>query len=77
MRFWGFFYPSNIQCQVIPRLLENPPPSVVVQSQTGTGKTMAFFVNIVQRTDYNVDCIQHLVLVPTRELAKQTVDVRL
>lgn len=74
MRFWNFYYPSKIQCQVIPKLLQEPPPNVLVQGQTGTGKTMAFFVNIIQRTEYDALCVQHLVLVPTRELARQTVE---
>ena len=69
------FAPSVVQCDVIPFLLQDPPPNVVVQAQTGTGKTWAFFVNILQRTDFELEGVQSLVLVPTRELARQIVQV--
>lgn len=69
------FSPSVVQCDVIPFLLEDPPRNAVVQAQTGTGKTWAFFVNILQRTNFELDAVQSLVLVPTRELARQIVQV--
>ncbi|TGZ81760.1 P-loop containing nucleoside triphosphate hydrolase protein [Ascodesmis nigricans] len=67
--------PSVVQCDVIPILLREPAPNVVVQAQTGTGKTWAFFVNILQRTNFELEAVQSIVLVPTRELARQIVQV--
>ena len=65
----GFTTPTNIQIQAIPHLLEGR--DVVGQSQTGTGKTAAFSLPILDRIDPQSKAIQALILTPTRELAVQ------
>lgn len=68
----GFSEPTNIQAQAIPHLLSGR--DVVGQSQTGTGKTAAFSLPILERLDVNHRAVQALVLAPTRELAIQVHD---
>jgi ATP-dependent RNA helicase DeaD len=68
----GFEEPTPIQVQAIPLLLEGR--DVVAQAQTGTGKTAAFALPIVERIDVGRREVQALVLVPTRELAVQVAE---
>jgi ATP-dependent RNA helicase DeaD len=68
----GFNTPTNIQAQAIPQLLAGR--DVVGQSQTGTGKTAAFSLPILESLDINQRAVQALVLTPTRELAIQVHD---
>jgi ATP-dependent RNA helicase DeaD len=68
----GFTEPTNIQAQAIPHLLNGR--DVVGQSQTGTGKTAAFSLPILERLDISQRTVQALVLAPTRELAMQVHD---
>jgi ATP-dependent RNA helicase DeaD len=68
----GFTEPTNIQVQAIPQLLAGR--DVVGQSQTGTGKTAAFSLPILERLDINERAVQAIVLTPTRELAMQVHD---
>ncbi|MBD2206509.1 DEAD/DEAH box helicase [Calothrix sp. FACHB-1219] len=68
----GFTTPTNIQSQAIPQLLAGR--DVVGQSQTGTGKTAAFSLPILERLDIGQRAVQALVLTPTRELAMQVHD---
>ena len=65
----GYTTPTPIQEQTIPHLLEGR--DVLGQAQTGSGKTGAFALPLLQRIDLNVKRTQVLVLVPTRELAIQ------
>jgi ATP-dependent RNA helicase DeaD len=68
----GFEEPSPIQEQAVPTLLEGK--DVIGQAQTGTGKTAAFGVPIVEKLDQKVRAVQALVLTPTRELAVQVAE---
>ena len=68
----GFEEPTPIQAQTIPLLLEGR--DVLAQAQTGTGKTAAFALPIVQRVDIARREVQALVLAPTRELAMQVAE---
>ncbi|MCC6315690.1 MAG: DEAD/DEAH box helicase, partial [Thermomicrobiales bacterium] len=61
--------PTEIQQKTIPLLLEGK--DVVGQAQTGTGKTAAFGIPLVERVDPAMLVVQALVLAPTRELASQ------
>jgi len=63
----GYVEPTPIQLQAIPPLLEGR--DVIGQAQTGTGKTAAFTLPVLQQLD-GPD-LQVLVLTPTRELAIQ------
>ncbi|MBO5444123.1 MAG: DEAD/DEAH box helicase [Muribaculaceae bacterium] len=66
----GFEHPMPIQEMVIPHLLEKEG-DVVGLAQTGTGKTAAFGLPLLQRTDYDSTDTQALVIAPTRELCLQ------
>ncbi|KYC38402.1 RNA helicase [Scytonema hofmannii PCC 7110] len=68
----GFSAPTNIQSQAIPHLLSGR--DVVGQSQTGTGKTAAFSLPIIEKIDISQKAVQALILTPTRELAIQVHD---
>ena len=68
----GFTELFPIQAEAIPPLLEGR--DVIGQAQTGTGKTAAFGVPMLERLDVNVNRVQGLVLAPTRELAVQVAD---
>jgi ATP-dependent RNA helicase DeaD len=65
----GFEKLFPIQAQAIIPLLEGK--DVIGQAQTGTGKTAAFGVPMVERLNYENKRVQGLVLAPTRELAVQ------
>ncbi len=66
----GFEQPSPIQEQFIPLFLENPT-DIVGLAQTGTGKTAAFGLPILQKIDPKLRVPQALILSPTRELCVQ------
>ena len=65
----GYEVPSAIQEQCITHLLNGH--DVIGQAQTGTGKTAAFALPLIDRIDLNNNQVQLLVLAPTRELAIQ------
>ncbi len=65
----GFEEPSPIQVRTIPLIMEES--DLIGQAQTGTGKTAAFGVPIVERLDHRSKRVQALVMAPTRELAIQ------
>ena len=66
----GFTEPSPIQVLAIPRLL-NGDANIIAKARTGTGKTAAFGLPLVQELRADKQCPRALVLVPTRELAIQ------
>ena len=68
----GFESLFPIQAQAIMPLLEGK--DVIGQAQTGTGKTAAFGVPMVQRLNREIRGVQGLILVPTRELAVQVTE---
>ncbi|MEW4060156.1 DEAD-box ATP-dependent RNA helicase CshB [Bacillus sp. B01(2024)] len=65
----GFYEPTDIQKRLIPAVLKNE--SVIGQSQTGTGKTHAYLLPILNRIDPDSDTVQAVITAPTRELANQ------
>lgn len=65
----GYLNPTPIQEQIIPLMLDGL--DVIAQSQTGTGKTAAFILPILQNLKQGTRDVQALVLSPTRELALQ------
>src|SRR5256714_9342859 len=69
LRDVGYESPSPIQVQAIPSLLEGR--DVIGQAQTGTGKTAAFGLPMIEYVDPDEDAVQGLVLTPTRELCIQ------
>ena len=72
----GFEQPMPIQEQAIPMLLGNHT-DIVALAQTGTGKTAAFGLPLVERIEYSLNLPQALILAPTRELCIQiTKDIK-
>ena len=69
----GFEHPMPVQEEVIPYLLgENN--DVIALAQTGTGKTAAYGIPVLQKTDATIKTTQALILSPTRELCLQIAD---
>lgn len=71
----NFKKPSKIQERALPLLLANPPTNMIGQSQSGTGKTAAFVLTMLTRVDLTSPTVQALCLAPSRELARQIMDV--
>lgn len=61
--------PTTVQQQVIPPLSQGR--SLVFQSETGTGKTLAYLLPLLQQIDESIQQIQLLIVAPTHELASQ------
>ena len=70
----GFDAPMPVQEQVIPYLINDNSQDVIALAQTGTGKTAAFGLPIIQRIDTSLNKIQYLIISPTRELCLQIAD---
>lgn len=66
----GFEQPMPVQEEVIPEMLANTR-DIIALAQTGTGKTAAFGLPVIQKTDINLRAPQTLILSPTRELCLQ------
>ncbi|CAH1368100.1 unnamed protein product, partial [Tenebrio molitor] len=71
----GFNAPSKIQETALPALLANPPQNLIVQSQSGTGKTAAFILAMLSWVDISKKYPQVLCLSPTYEVAIETGEV--
>lgn len=67
----GFEEPTPVQAKAIPQLL-NSRRDLIAYAQTGTGKTAAFSLPIIEQIDQNSKHVQGLILNPTRELCLQT-----
>jgi ATP-independent RNA helicase DbpA len=65
----GYTVMTPVQAHALPRVLEGK--DVIAQAKTGSGKTAAFGLGLLQHLDARKFCIQSLVLCPTRELADQ------
>ena len=71
----GFVNPTEIQEKVIPKACEGV--DIIANSPTGTGKTLAYGLPVLNNLDKNIKSVQALILSPTRELAMQiTNDLR-
>ncbi|MFZ7945424.1 DEAD/DEAH box helicase [Neobacillus sp. 19] len=66
---FGFFEPAEIQERMIPLVLKGE--SAIGQSQTGTGKTLAYALPILEKIDPARQEVQAVITAPTRELASQ------
>jgi ATP-dependent RNA helicase CshB len=64
-----FYKPTEIQERIIPSILRGE--SVIGQSQTGTGKTHAYLLPIIEKMDPEREVVQAVITAPTRELATQ------
>ena len=65
----GFTKPTPVQEKVIPAMLKGE--SVIVQAATGSGKTHAYLIPILNAIDEDARCVQAIVTAPSRELADQ------
>ncbi len=68
----GYGYPTTIQAEAIPHFMQWK--DVIAKAPTGTGKTFAFGIPMIEHIDAENDAVQALVLAPTRELAIQIGD---
>ena len=68
----GYGYPTTIQQQAIPEFLQWK--DVIAKAPTGTGKTFAFGIPMIEHIDAECEAVQGLILAPTRELAIQIGD---
>ena len=69
MKELGFHEPTEIQERLIPSVIKGE--SAIGQSQTGTGKTHAYVLPILQKIDPTIHEVQAIITAPTRELATQ------
>jgi len=69
----GYEKPSPIQEEAIPIALTGK--DILARAKNGTGKTASFLIPALEKCDTTKNCIQALILVPTRELALQTSQV--
>ena len=65
----GFYEPTEIQERLIPTVLKGE--SAIGQSQTGTGKTHAYLLPMIQKVNPYKEEVQAIITAPTRELAAQ------
>ena len=72
VRYMGFDEASPIQAKAIPAMISGI--DLIGQAQTGTGKTAAFGIPILEKVDPKLKKLQAIVLCPTRELAIQVAD---
>jgi ATP-dependent RNA helicase DeaD len=70
----GFETTMPVQEKVIPILIKDDSRDIIALAQTGTGKTAAFGLPLIQKTEVSERYIQHLILSPTRELCLQIAD---
>lgn len=70
----GFQEPMPVQEQVIPHLLDDKSKDIIALAQTGTGKTAAFGIPLIQKSNGKPKYVTHLILSPTRELCLQIAD---
>ena len=68
----GYGYPTTIQAQAIPEFMQWK--DVIAKAPTGTGKTFAFGIPMIEHIDEESEAVQGLILAPTRELAIQIGD---
>ena len=68
----GYGYPTTIQQQAIPEFMQWK--DVIAKAPTGTGKTFAFGIPMIEHVDPECEDVQGLILAPTRELAIQIGD---
>ena len=68
----GFVDPTPVQEKAIPMLLGNDPTDFIGIAQTGTGKTAAFGLPLIELIDTDNKATQVLIMAPTRELGQQT-----
>ena len=68
----GYGWPTTIQAEAIPQFMQWK--DVIAKAPTGTGKTFAFGIPMIEHIDAENDAVQGLILAPTRELAIQIGD---
>lgn len=66
----GFEEPTKIQSEIIPTLLQKSQ-DVIGLAHTGTGKTLAYAIPLIENCDLSIRYLQKIIMAPTRELAKQ------
>jgi ATP-dependent RNA helicase DeaD len=72
LNYYGVVKPTPVQEQAIPLVMEGK--DIIAQAQTGTGKTLAFVLPILEKVEVDAEHVQALIVTPTRELALQITD---
>ena len=67
---YGYEKPSEVQQRAIQPMLTGN--NIIVQAQSGTGKTATFSIGVLQQIDISLNTVQAIILSPTRELSLQT-----
>lgn len=74
VKLLGFDQPMPVQEKIIPLMLQDETEDIIALAQTGTGKTAAFGLPIIQKVDTKLKKVQYLIICPTRELCLQIAD---
>ena len=72
---YGWEKPSPVQKKAILPMVEGNGRDLIVQSQSGTGKTGAFVIGVLQKIDEKIEGCQAIIISHTRELARQSIRV--
>lgn len=72
LKYFSFERPTPVQEMAVPLALQMR--NAVVQAKNGTGKTLAFCLGLLELIDEGVECLQGVVVCPTREVALQVFD---
>lgn len=70
---YGYENPSPIQIKAIPLFIKGS--DIIAQAQSGTGKTAAFSISILQQINEDINSTQAIIVSPTRELSEQIYNV--
>jgi len=70
----GYQHMTPVQAMSLPHVLQNK--DVIAQAKTGSGKTAAFGIGLLNKVELSDYTVQALVLCPTRELADQVTKIR-
>jgi superfamily II DNA/RNA helicase len=70
----GFLYPTLIQQRALDCFFDDEPNSMVIQAQTGSGKTLTYLLPLLSKLEYRAS-VQAMIVVPTRELGLQVATV--
>lgn len=74
VKLLGFDQPMPVQEKIIPLMLQDETDDIIALAQTGTGKTAAFGLPIIQKVNTKLKKVQYLIICPTRELCLQIAD---
>jgi ATP-dependent RNA helicase DeaD len=71
----GIETPTEIQARAIPKVIGSSTCHIFAQAKTGTGKTLSYAIPLAEKLNPELQQVQAVILVPTRELCRQVYDV--